>query len=328
MSKLTARLVGLAALGTLAACLDPQVSDDISVPSLILPAGAAVPSIYETDDGAEIRENEGVSGTVPLLTGFVDGALVHFWDFGPAVVHASPVFRLIRTTSGATELLDHPPIFTSIPGEGGYSPYATVFTVEVTALYAGELITSQAALSAAQDRGLLGPGKPAPTNLDWPVVDPDILVDVGGGQTTAATHVFYYEGFQGVYFDLGESSLGPDNVSVPENALYELRREGGDPLSEAVRHVDLDGDGDTNDTNDIFASGLGDLTWSPRCHVISVTVGRDVDSIDTTHSEANVEIGAESDLFTSAGAPIAGTVLGLTDTRRIFNCPQLGTGGI
>lgn len=326
MPKLAYRPPVLWVLCALTACLGPQVSDDISRPDSILPAGATVPSIYDSSEGTAIRKHEGVSGTVPLYTGFVDGALVHFWDFGPAPDHPSPIFRLVR--SGTTELLDHPPIFTSVPGDGGYSPFATVFTVEVTDQYRGELITSQAALNAAQDLGLVGAGRPAPTNLNWPVVDPDILVDVGGGQTVAASHVFYYEGLQGLYFDLGESRLASDNVTVPTTNLYELRREGGDPLSEPVRHVDLDGDGDTVDSNDIFASGAADAAWSPRCRVVSVTVGASVESIDTTGSQSNVQLGAASDLFSSSGAPRIGTVLGFSDTDRVFNCPQQGPGGI
>jgi hypothetical protein len=133
---------------------------------------------------------------------------------------------------------------------------------------------------------------------------------------------------QGLYFDFGESQLADDHVSVPATDLYELRREGGESLSEPVRHVDLDGDGDAVDTNDIFARGPADPDWSPRCQIVIVTVGSTVESIDTTHDESTVDIDAALDLFSSSGAPRNGTVLGVDRTDRIFNCPQLGSGGI
>jgi len=147
-----------------------------------------------------------------------------------------------------------PPIFSSIPAKSLLAVRHRVHRRGHRSL-PGELITSQAALNAAQDRGLVGPAKPAPTNLDWPVVDPDVLVDLGAARPPRRRTSFTTTASR-VCTSISRERPRPDHVSVPENALYELRREGGDPLSEPVRHVDLDGDGDTDDTNDIFASGL------------------------------------------------------------------------
>src|SRR5512143_1283897 len=82
-------------------CLGPQVSDTVSRPELILPAGSTVPSIYDTDDGRLIAAHQGVSGTVPLLSGFAGGKPVRFWDFGAAPDHVAPLYRLV-TKNGAT----------------------------------------------------------------------------------------------------------------------------------------------------------------------------------------------------------------------------------
>jgi len=307
----------------LAGCLDPRVSDEVSQSGLILPASATVPSIYDTAFGAQIDASSGIGGTVPLYTGFAGGRLVHFWDLGPSPEYPAPLFRLVRVDGTTTTAVAHPPIFSAIPGDAGYSPYWTVFEVPVTAAYAGELITSAAAMNEAQRQGLLGAPKQRPANVDCPVVGKDVKLEVdGGGDPIAATSVFYYKALQGRYFDFGATALAADNVTVPTTALYELRREGGDPLSEPVRGVDLDGDGDTHDTNDIFAAARGDAAWSPRCKIVSVTVPAATHSIDTNKDEARADFKAASDLFDSASAPIPGVVLGLAATERELNCPQ------
>src|SRR5215475_9986444 len=109
-----------AVLIVLTGCLGPQVSDVVQQPQLVLPAGANVPLIDATDDGEEIEENDGVEGTIPLLSGFVDGRPVHFWNFGPVPTHVSPLFRLVRVSGSTTTRLPHPQIFTSVPGDIGY----------------------------------------------------------------------------------------------------------------------------------------------------------------------------------------------------------------
>jgi hypothetical protein len=312
----------------LAGCLGPQVSDVVSQPQLVLPAGAAVPLIDTTDDGKAIVANDGVDGTIPLLSGFVNGRPVHFWNFGPVPTHASPLFRLVRVSGGTTTRLPHPPIFTSIPGDIGYSPYWTVFEVPVTDAYQGQLITSPAALNEAQNLGLVGAAKPHPTNIDCPVVARDIRLEVGGGQPPLAPpSVYYYAGYQGVYYDFGETALASDNVTVPTTDLYELRRQGGDVLSEPVRGVDLDGDGDKNDTNDIFAAAFGDPAWSPRCRIVDVTVPADTSSIDTSGDETMADFKSASQLFGPDGTPIAGKALSVDPTNQVFNCLQQSTAG-
>src|SRR5262249_17904451 len=112
-----------AVLLVLAGCLGPQVSDSVSQPQLVLPAGANVPLIDTSDDGEESEATDGVAGTVPLLSGFAEGRPVLFWNFGPVPTHVSPLSRLVRTSGGTTTRLPHPQIFTAVPGDIGYSPY-------------------------------------------------------------------------------------------------------------------------------------------------------------------------------------------------------------
>lgn len=317
-----------AVLLALAGCLGPQVSDVVSQPQLVLPAGADVPLIDDTDDGPKIAANDGVDGTIPLLSGFVNGRPVHFWNFGPVPTHVTPLFRLVRVTGSTTTPVAHPPIFTSVPGDIGYSPYWTVFVVPVTDAYQGQLITSAAALNEAQTLGLVGAAKPHPTNIDCPVVARDIRLEVGNGQPPLAPQsIFYYEGHQGVYYDFGETALASDNVTVPTTDLYELKRQGGQILSEPVLGMDLDGDGDSKDTNDIFAAALGDAGWSPRCRIVEVTVPSDTSSIDTTGDETMADFTSASQLIGPGGAPIAGKALSVDATDTVFNCLQQSAAG-
>jgi hypothetical protein len=304
-----------------AGCLGPQVSDTVEAQRLLLPAGATVPSLYDDDEVAEkIEANDGVGDTIPLLSGFADGQPVRFWDFGPAPDVAAPVFVLHRRLPDNTlEKIGHPPIFGVIPGDAGYSPYWAMFIVEITANYQGELITSTMALDEALDRGLVLKPHLTPRNVNCPVVHKDARLQVADGAPPIEGQPFYYEGKQGLYFHLGETALAADSVHVPITDLYELRRAGGEPLSEPVRNVDIDGDGDTTDTNDVFALGASATGFSPLCRVVSVAVGVDVASIDTTHNQAQADVRAASDLFTN-GTPTA-RVVGYQPTTRMFNCP-------
>ncbi len=307
------------ALLALAGCLDARVSDEVVPPDLILPANASVPSIYDTDDGPKIEAGDGVDGTVPLESGFAGGRLVRFWDFGPAPDHVVPLFRLVRRTGDTVTPLPHPPIFSAVPGDVTYSPYWLVYQVEVTDKYQGELITSAAALNQAQARGLVGSPHAMPGNVNCPVVGKNVKLEVGGDNPPLTPNgVFYYEGHQGFYFDFGASALAANNVTVPTMDLDELRREGGDPVSEPVRGVDLDGDGDVTDTNDVFPVAAGETGYSPRCQIVEITVPASTALIDTTQDQARSDVKAQSDLT---------KILGIQRTDRIFNCPQQRTAG-
>jgi hypothetical protein len=302
-----------------AGCLGPQVSDTVVVQGLLLPAGATVPPL-DADDADQIAANDGVGDVIPLLSGFADGKPVRFWDFGPAPDVAAPAFVLYRRTAdNMLEKLPHPPIFGVIPGDKNYSPFWAKFVVEVTAQYQGELITSTMALDEALDRGLVLKPRLMPVNINCPIVHKGAKLEVADGSPPVDAAPFYYEGKQGSYFHVGETALAADSVHVPIIDLYELRREGGEPLSEPVRNVDIDGDGDRRDTNDVFAFAPPATGYSPLCRVTSVAVGADVASIDTTHDQTMAAVRAASDLFV-AGNPTP-LVVAYQTTTRLFDCP-------
>jgi len=218
----------------LAGCnIGPQVSDlpidalvppDVAPATSILPAGAPVPSI---SDNAElinqIRLNDGLTdaalmasnGVVTRGTGKSGGATVRYWNFGPvpiegtiAVVAPLYVFGTLDASSGAfTPLPNHPPLIDTICGDTRYSPIRRVYNVPVTAMYAGQEITSMSALSEALDRGLVTDPVADGTWVNMPVVLPGTTLEIGDPATypPAPTEHVYARGYVADVFELGTS---------------------------------------------------------------------------------------------------------------------------
>ncbi|HKA88967.1 MAG TPA: hypothetical protein VKE22_14960 [Haliangiales bacterium] len=317
----------LAGVVVVAACLGPQVSDEVVIPGLILPAGSTVPSIYDDpEEGPQIAANDGVDGVVPLLSGFAGGAPVAFWDFGRAPNFAQPLYVFFRRNAqNQLEPISHIPVVTAVPGDSGYSPYWRKTVVEVTGAYGGQLFTSVAAIQAGVTAGLLKSPQDTQTFINCPVVGKGVMLDVGGGAPAVAPGGrFYYDGLVGAYFDLGAGTLLADGLHVAEQNVYILRREGGEPLSEPLRGVDMDGDGDTHDTNDVLAFAPGAAGASPLCRDVMVTVPVGTESIDTTRDQTRSGVMGEADLFARGAAtivPIPGKVVAWQVTERLWNCP-------
>lgn len=308
-----------------AGCLGPRVSDELGGSDGILPAGSIVPDADAALD-ARIAKNDQVSGTVPRLSAFAGGAPAHVWDLGAAPDFASPVFVLVRATSpGQYTRVDHPPILDAVPGAPTYSPFASLFYVEVTDAYQGQLLTSAYAVQEAVGDGLVGSPFVSMHGAHMPVVASDVRLDAGGGAAPLApAGRAYYKGEQVAYFDLGDLALA-DGVHVAELPRYVLHRDGSEPLSEPVRHVDLDGDGDTLDSNDVYALRPADAGYSPRRRTVDVAIPTTTSSIDTTQDETMAAIDDATQLFDPM--PIAGTVLAFDSTDEVRDLPQQRTPG-
>ena len=233
-------------VAVLGACnIGPQVSDlpidalippDVAPATSILPAGSPVPSISDnTELINQIRLNDGLSdsalaasnGVVTRGTGKSGGATVRYWNFGPvpvegtiAVVAPLYVFGTIDTGSGAfTPLPNHPALIDTICGDTRYSPIRRVYQVPVTAMYAGQEITSMSALSEALDRGLVSDPVPDGTWVNMPVVLPGTTLEIGdpAAYAPAPTKQVYGKGYLVDVFELG-TSLGRQplrNAQVP-----------------------------------------------------------------------------------------------------------------
>jgi hypothetical protein len=308
------------------ACVGPQVSDLPGAAGLVRPAGAVVPSLYDDPEVvAKIADADGVDALIPIFSGFAGGNPARYWDLGPAPDFAAPVFVLYRREGEALIELPHPPIFGQIPGDTGYSPYRRLFEVEVTAAYAGEIIPSVTAINEAQERGLVGEVNRSSDGRNWPVAVLGAMVNGGGGGAagvaTGQARTFFFDGKSGSFLDFGATPIENGPVPVPTIDIYVMRREGGEPLSEPARGVDMDGDGDTLDTNNVFAATTADPGYSPRCREVTVTVAADVTSIDTSRDETQAQIRAAEQLF-AGGVPVTPPVVAFRREERAFNCPQ------
>lgn len=316
-------VVGVVA-GALAGCLDPLVSDEPGPSAELLPAGAEVPPI--SDDparDAQLAAADGVDGLVPLRSAFAAGAPLRLWDFGPAPAFAAPLYVVVDP---AGQRIDHPTIIDAMPGDPGYSPYWAVFLVEIAPAYQGERLTSFAAVGAAVGAGLVQAPRAVGAAVNCPAVHDDVTLDVGAGLPPLPPPTqFYYRGHTVPYYDFGPMPV-VGSAAVPIVDRYELRREGGEPLSEPARGVDLTGDGDLADTNDVHTHGREPMR-SPACRTVRVVIARTLGSIDTTGSDQLADVMDAAQLF--APAPVAGTVVAVSVTDELRNCAaQRAPGGL
>jgi hypothetical protein len=296
---------------SLAGCLGPQASDrSITV---ILPAGADVPEI--TSDAvlaAQIASHDSIDGVLPLVSAFADGQPVHVWDFGIAPRFAAPLLMLMRRDENRTLTpVAHPMIADALPGDRGYSPFWALFVVEVTDRYAGEQLTSLEAVDEAIDRGLALPPVATDNGVNLPVTAGDARIAVGRGlEPIGPNGEFYVRGLRAHYYDCGPIPL-LNKVRLPEAVRYILHRTGEDPLSEPSRGIDLTGDGDILDTNDIYT------TTSPLARTVRVTVAAKTLSIDSSHNEAIADLRTATQLFDPM--PVDGTVLAYESTADLHD---------
>ena len=306
---------------SLAGCLGPQVSD--RTVTAILPAGANVPEI--TSDAvlaAQIASHDSIDGVLPLVSAFADGRPVHVWDFGIAPRFAAPLLMLMRRDENRTLTpVAHPTIADALPGDRGYSPFWALFVVEVTDRYAGEQLTSLEAVDEAIDRGLALPPVATDNGINCPVTAGDARIAVGGGQEPIGPNgEFYVRGLRAHYYDFGPIPL-MNKVRVPEAVRYILHRTGEDPLSEPSRGVDMTGDGDMLDTNDIYT------TTSPLARTVSVTVAAGTLSIDSSHNEAIADLRTATQLFNPM--PVTAIVLAYERTADLHDVVvQRSAGGL
>lgn len=320
--------VALVPLLVAGGCLDPLVSDVPTPGNAVLPPGTVLPSIDDDPEAAgDLAEYDGLDGVVPLITGFADGMAVRTWDLGPAPAFAAPIYQLVRRTAAGFTPVVHNTLVDALPGDPGYSPYWGVYRVVVTDRYQGEVIPSVAAIADAVDRGLVEPPIALDLAVDCPIVGSDVTLEVGGGQPPLPPRArFNVKGRTVAYYDLGPMVFA-DRVRVPETRRYQLRREGGEPLSEPVRGVDLTGDGDVNDSNDIYDRSPGEARPIPRCRTVTVAVPAATGSIDTSHDETMADLRGADQLF--APGPVAGTVVAFTVTDLVRHCViQRQVGGL
>lgn len=310
-------------------CLDPMV-DDAPAPRFVLPAGTPVPSVDEFPEiAARLDANDGVDAFVPLRTAYVRGQPVGYYDFGPAPRFGAPVFMVMKPGDGGMPARAQSVIFDVIPGDEGYSPFWPMYASMVTDRWQGEIFPSVAALEEGQRLGLvteptpvpMGPGDPRIAYSNCPVIASGVLLEVGGQKPPRGRHgEAFYRGMRVDYFDFvpsnGMRPMLEGGVYMLESELYVLRREGGAPLSEPIRNVDMTGDGDTKDTNDIFTLDLASADYTPLLRVVDVTVTASTASIEGP----SPDVTSVADLFGVDGRPTA-RVVSYAETGSYVNRP-------
>jgi hypothetical protein len=242
-----------------------------------LPADADIPNVEEDEVLAKrIANDDAVDAVVALHTGYLAGAEVQYWDLGTASAAAEPIWIFRKHgADGEAEAIDHPDLIDSVPGDMGYSPFRVPYLVYVTAAYDGERITSVPALEDAIEIGLLEEPQAMKTAVNWPVVAADTELELGGGEGPLLPVPVYYRGHVATQLNLDaiHDGLPLQRGSVPTaNAYLPRRQNEADALEEATWQADLDGDGDTLDSNVVFSVGPGDDGYSPLWTQIDVIV--------------------------------------------------------
>jgi hypothetical protein len=299
-------------------CLDPLVSDEPGLSGFILPAGSPVPSAH--DDPAierQIRLNDGVEGLVPQINAFAEGAPVTTWDFGPAPSFAAPLFRLVRREGNGLVAVNHPPVIEALPGEEGYSPFWAGLLVVVTDAYEDQLLTSLDAVQEAVDLGLVEAPFQVSEAVNCPVVARDVTLEDEGNEVAPLSQ-FYWEGMTVDYYDFGRLMI-EEEVNVPIADRYVLHRVGNEPANEVLLNVDITGDDDRDDTNDILTGRQGEGGYSPLCRTVEVAVRANANTLDNL-GPGEEPIADAADLFPD-DVP-NDLVVGYRETDDLRNCPQ------
>lgn len=237
-----------AAMLASAGCLGKLASDTPTTSANLLPPGTEPPLASKNADlSSQITTNDGLDdtvlkasgGVIPLsTTGFVGGRATNYWTFGAMTRAPSPLYMLVHADH--TPVVEHPPWVDALPGDPAYSAIHTLFEVEVTDKYKGEVITSSTALADAIDLGLvkapvpvLVPGQPAPPpppngyHVASPIVldGTKIAVDTAGTAVTA-TKVYGHGVEAGIFLFGGVAGIQPGSFIQPTYQVSFLREQG------------------------------------------------------------------------------------------------------
>lgn len=321
-----------AGLALLTGCIEPLVSDEVLRSELILPQEAIVEDLLLSDPSwrQRITDNDGLpdrTEKIPLYSAFAEGEPIRFWDFGPVSPTPIPLYLLVEPSEtpdfetprgGFSPVGHHPPIFDSIPGDLGYSPFWNVVLVPVTDRYQGELLPSFSAVDEAQRAGLVETPIPINAAINCPVVLPEArLEEVDGSLRTPS--IAFYKGFIVHYFDFDTVTFNAAGGQLVPARVYELRRSGGEPISEAVRGVDFTGDGDLWDTNDLFAAPRGKSAYNGLVTPIDTIVAAELETLDRAGD--STVLTSVTDLFLEGQSPDPAVVVALYPREVVLNRP-------
>lgn len=225
----------------LSGCLDPLTEDEAGYSRNLLPADAEIGSA--NDDPAISRKvdmNDGISnGSAPLKPAYAVGVQVKYWDLGVGRGTGTPAYKLAHCDGEQVpvNMVDHPVLFDSVPGDADYTQFWAISFVCVTDKYAGQRITNLLALSDAYELGLaLEPKEP----LAWvhmPVVQDGVALAEAGPDV--AMRDAYARSLRFTMVDFGEqgnvdASIVTNGKSITTGYVYEIARQGSTKVERVV----------------------------------------------------------------------------------------------
>lgn len=315
-----ARALGLLCVISGAACLE-AADESIPLENLIAPPGTRIEDApaLETADLPQVDLSLFTTFAANLRA-YADGEAVRYWNLDGANARFIAPLYVLQDDRGA--VLQRP-IIDAVPGDAGYSPWWRVHILRTTDAYNGEVISSRAGVDAAVQAGLLLPAQATRRIVNCPLVVPSAFSQSPGSPTLDITTV-WYRGYQAHWLEFDEEFLVEVNQrTMPIYPVYILQRiNEGAPLYEFLTGVDIDGDAVLDNSNNIFASDLGGLRYSPLWEAHIVRVSADFPSIDTSSTADLAGLRAEQDLFDPDGSGKAPYVLtGSTSLGLLVNCP-------
>jgi hypothetical protein len=280
----------------------------------------------------QIDDADGVARMVLPVHGFAEGAPATYWDFGTVPGPATmPMYFLCRASGVRCLPVEHAPIAEALPGEDGYAHFGRVHEVEVTDAWDGEILPSREAIDDAVRDGLVLAPVATDEYAHCPIVHPEVRVGLDDG-TTAAPEPIYVRGMEArcvaFWREHGFRSLAdPETGRVLVRNVYPLFREGDAlPISEIAREMDLTGDGDQRDTNNVLGVAYTSSNYTPLWRAVRVVVPATYASIDTSMDETMATYRAATDMFTIDPAtyelmPIPGAIVEHEITETWIDCP-------
>lgn len=263
------------------ACLDHSDTEAVGYSANIVDSNVPVRELERNPDAKmKLDLNDGLNGVTPLRTGFVAGREVQYWDLGTAPTTAEPIWIFMRHLGDGGEVVEHPPLVDSIPGDMVYSPIRLIFEVYVTPKWARQKFPSLRALEDGIELGLLEEPVAKEFFTNCVVTLKDNVLEGPNGRKFMPTEV-YYRGkslYQFCVGDLaGNSGRFPAKMGGPVFGNASLLRRENEPLGldEGLFKADLNEDGDQLDANIVFDSSIGDSGYTSFWKNLDVVVHDD-----------------------------------------------------
>ncbi len=302
----------------LAGCLEPS-------PEEVLPFDVFVGDDVDAPAFSELPDFESrvdqFTQRIDYLRGFAEGRPIWYWNVDGANSRVIAPALFIVDESGERR---QAPIIDSLPGDLGYSPWWRVIEYQVTSAWNGEVFTSRASVDAGARAGLLeGPVETSEV-LNAPVSLPEVTAD-DGMQISVRTSTVWYRGAVGRWVPFNQDFRLPTGVrQMPTLPKYIFQRiDEALPIYEFIAGVDLNGDNELNDSNNVFAVDVTSDDYTPLWFAASVRTTPDYESIDTSPIDRAVGLSAEAEFFDRGTSRVLSSqvVSVELDEDRLVNCP-------